>query len=165
MPSASFSDRREAIAPTIVTSSPSRIQTVPSPTMTSQCQLLQGSRSMRAGILVLTVSSATGPYLSGWATRETVPGHPLHVRVRTVVALVLLLAGCGGSASKAPRPAATTQAVAEATAAPTPVPKLTGGKACKDIAGATCSTLTVPLDRTTRTKGDLNLQVVSAGDE
>src|SRR3954447_23215628 len=34
-PSASFSDRREAIAPTIVTSSPSRIQTVPSPATTS----------------------------------------------------------------------------------------------------------------------------------
>ena len=45
-------------APTIVTSSPSRIQTVPSPTRTSQCQRDQGSRSSRAGTLVVKVREA-----------------------------------------------------------------------------------------------------------
>src|SRR3954451_3670289 len=58
MPSASFSLSRLAIAPTIVTSRPSRIHTVPSPTTTSQCHPLHGRRSMRAGIRVRTVSSA-----------------------------------------------------------------------------------------------------------
>jgi hypothetical protein len=68
IPSASFSDSRDAIAPTIVTSSPSRIHTVPSPSTTSQCQPLQGSRSMRAGMRVLTVS---GMALTGPAQRPT----------------------------------------------------------------------------------------------
>src|SRR3954469_1370547 len=44
------------IDPTIVTSSPSRIQTVPSPRRTSQCHLAHGSRYSRAGTLVLIVS-------------------------------------------------------------------------------------------------------------
>ena len=43
------------IWPTIVTSRPSRIQTVPSPIMTIQCQRDHGSRSSRAGTLVLMV--------------------------------------------------------------------------------------------------------------
>ena len=47
--------------PTIVTSRPSRIQTAPSPTTTSQCQRAQGSRSMRAGMFVSMVRSSTGP--------------------------------------------------------------------------------------------------------
>ena len=42
---------------------------------------------------------------------------------------------------------------------------LTGEKACTDIAGATCSTLTVPLDRTAKTAGDLDLKVVTAGEK
>jgi hypothetical protein len=44
--------RRLAIEPTIVTSRPSRIHTVPRPTSTSQCQLVHGSRSKRAGMRV-----------------------------------------------------------------------------------------------------------------
>ena len=47
--SASASD----IEPTMVTSSPSRIHTVPRPSTTNQCQRLQGSRSSRAGISVV----------------------------------------------------------------------------------------------------------------
>src|SRR5687767_13631849 len=47
--SASASD----IEPTIVTSSPSRIHTVPRPTTMSQWKRLQGSRSMRAGMSVV----------------------------------------------------------------------------------------------------------------
>ena len=39
--------------PTIVTSRPSRIQTVPSPITTSQCQRAHGSRSSRAGMSVV----------------------------------------------------------------------------------------------------------------
>ena len=50
-----FSVSRLAIEPTMVTSSPSRIHTVPSPRTTSQCQRDQGSRSIRAGMLVLMV--------------------------------------------------------------------------------------------------------------
>jgi len=45
-----------AIAPTSVTSKPSRIQVIPSPTTTSQCQRLHGSRSSRRGIMVSTAS-------------------------------------------------------------------------------------------------------------
>jgi hypothetical protein len=45
-----------AIAPTIVTSKPSRIQVMPSPVTTSQCQRLHGSRSSRRGIIVSTMS-------------------------------------------------------------------------------------------------------------
>ena len=41
--------------PTIVTSRPSRIHTVPSPTSTIQCQRDHGSRSSRAGIRVSTI--------------------------------------------------------------------------------------------------------------
>ena len=47
-----FSVSREEIVPTIVTSRPSRIHTVPSPTSTIQCQRAHGSRSSRAGIRV-----------------------------------------------------------------------------------------------------------------
>jgi hypothetical protein len=43
------------MAPTMVTSSPSRIQTVPRPITTIQCQRDQGSRSSRPGILVSMV--------------------------------------------------------------------------------------------------------------
>src|SRR3954471_6553263 len=50
-----FSVRREEIVPTIVTSRPSRIHTVPSPTSTIQCQRDPGSRSSRAGIRVSTI--------------------------------------------------------------------------------------------------------------
>jgi hypothetical protein len=41
--------------PTMVTSRPSRIQTVPSPIMIIQCHRDHGSRSSRAGTLVVTV--------------------------------------------------------------------------------------------------------------
>ena len=39
--------------PTMVTSSPSRIQTVPRPMTTSQCHLAQGNRSILAGMSVV----------------------------------------------------------------------------------------------------------------
>ena len=45
--------RASDIEPTIVTSRPSRIQTVPSPITTSQCQRAHGSRSSRAGMSVV----------------------------------------------------------------------------------------------------------------
>ena len=46
---------RAAIAPTIVTSSPSRIQTVPRPITTIQWNRDQGRRSSRAGMRVRIV--------------------------------------------------------------------------------------------------------------
>ena len=46
-----------AIEPTIVTSRPSRIHTVPSPTRIFQCHRDHGSRSNRAGMLVSIVPS------------------------------------------------------------------------------------------------------------
>src|SRR4051794_25385326 len=55
---APFSVSRPPIAPTIVTASPSRIQTVPRPVMIIQCQRDQGSRSRRAGIWVSIVRSS-----------------------------------------------------------------------------------------------------------
>ena len=47
-----------AIDPTIVTSSPSRIHTVPSPIRIFQCHRDHGSRSSRAGMLVSIVPSS-----------------------------------------------------------------------------------------------------------
>ena len=67
--------------------------------------------------------------------------------------MALLVAGCGGS-KQAPK----------TTPVKTPTPQLTRAKPCKDIAGATCSTLTVPLDRSGKTAGTLDLRVASAGD-
>ncbi len=49
------SARRPATLPTRVTSSPSRIHTVPSPMTIVQCHRDQGSRSRRAGTFVVTV--------------------------------------------------------------------------------------------------------------
>src|SRR5919206_3707993 len=50
---------REATLPTIVTSRPSRIHTVPRPMTTIQWNLAQGSRSSRAGTRVLIAPSWT----------------------------------------------------------------------------------------------------------
>src|SRR4051812_4864256 len=53
-PSPSVDDFRASdIEPTIVTSRPSRIQTVPSPITMTQCHRAQGSRSSLAGMSVL----------------------------------------------------------------------------------------------------------------
>jgi len=52
-----FAEVAPAIDPTIVTSRPSRIHTVPSPTRIFQCQRDQGRRSSRAGMLVSIVPS------------------------------------------------------------------------------------------------------------
>src|SRR4051794_1024292 len=73
-----FSVSRPAIDPTIVTSSPSRIQTVPRPMTTSQCQRAHGRRSMRAGIFVSIVRSSTSvamspPVLLGWTRPRATP--------------------------------------------------------------------------------------------
>ena len=48
------------MAPTMVTSSPSRIHTVPRPTTTSQWNFDQGRRSIRAGMVVRIVFSDAG---------------------------------------------------------------------------------------------------------
>ncbi len=54
----SSSVSRAAIEPTIVTSRPSRIQTVPRPMITSQWNLDHGRRSSRAGMRVSIVCSS-----------------------------------------------------------------------------------------------------------
>src|SRR5438270_7272925 len=56
-----FSSTAE-IEPTIVTSSPSRIQVMPSEMTTSQCHRLQGRRSILVGMFVLT-GFTSGPTL------------------------------------------------------------------------------------------------------
>ncbi len=48
------SERRPAMLPTIVTSRPSRIHTVPRPITTVQCQRDHGRRSRRAGTALVT---------------------------------------------------------------------------------------------------------------
>ena len=58
-----FSVSRAAIEPTIVTSRPSRIQTVPSPMTTSQWKRDHGSRSSRAGMFVSIVFNS-GPLMA-----------------------------------------------------------------------------------------------------
>ncbi|HET6551186.1 MAG TPA: alpha/beta fold hydrolase [Solirubrobacter sp.] len=93
------------------------------------------------------------------------------MRARAAAALVALLAaGCGGSGELAPRAAPTaapperTATAAPARAVPTPVPRLRGAAACRDVADATCSTLRVPLDRSGGESGTLELRVAVAGD-
>ncbi len=74
------------IWPTIVTSRPSRIQTVPSPMMIIQCHRDQGSRSSRAGTLVLIVpvcTSLTGlSLLLAAATLRAAGSGPRYPRLR-----------------------------------------------------------------------------------
>src|ERR671914_1917384 len=53
-----------AMLPTIVTSSPSRIQVTPRAKTTSQCHRLHGNRSSLAGILVSTAWVAASPLLT-----------------------------------------------------------------------------------------------------
>jgi pimeloyl-ACP methyl ester carboxylesterase len=71
---------------------------------------------------------------------------------RALVLLAVVIAGCGGSSPAPPKP--------RATAVPTPVPRLTGAKACGE---ATCSTLRVPLDRSRPGGETLDLKVAVDG--
>src|SRR5262245_20462008 len=66
-----FSVRRDAIEPTIVTSSPSRIQTAPRPITTRQWKLDHGSRSSRPGMLVSIVAVVAFKWAGDYPTRET----------------------------------------------------------------------------------------------
>jgi pimeloyl-ACP methyl ester carboxylesterase len=82
---------------------------------------------------------------------------------RVLAALAALAAaGCGGG-SHGPQPAATAPSARPAAAVPTPVPELTHPRKCPDAPGATCSTLRVPLDRSGRVKGSLDLRVAVTG--
>src|SRR3954452_2655746 len=72
--------RRGAMAPTIVTSRPSRIQTVPSPITIRQWNLDHGRRSMRLGICVVIVR----------------PGRPAGGRAALDVAVTVLIAAAPG---------------------------------------------------------------------
>ena len=65
--------RRGAIAPTIVTSRPSRIQTVPRPMTTIQWNCAHGSRSRRAGMLVsIRPVSTLAVWLLMWIENDKV---------------------------------------------------------------------------------------------
>ncbi|MFI5807020.1 alpha/beta fold hydrolase [Streptomyces sp. NPDC051561] len=76
-------------------------------------------------------------------------------RACTAVAALLALVSCVGSVPPG-------SAGAEAASVPTPgKPALTGAHPCPDLPGATCSELTVPLDRK-RGKGSLKLPVAVA---
>ena len=66
----SFSVRRAAIEPTIATSRPSRIQTVPSPMTTIQWKRDQGSRSSRAGTRVSMAQLHLRAQCAGCGTRR-----------------------------------------------------------------------------------------------
>src|SRR5579875_287865 len=59
------------MAPTMLTSRPSRTQVMPSETTTIQCQRVQGSRSSRAGMLVSTTSFRTDCCCRGDAGETT----------------------------------------------------------------------------------------------
>ena len=77
--------------------------------------------------------------------------------------VALLAAGCGGGAH---RTAATTTPTPTATATPTDerdLPRLSEVAPCEDIPRATCSTLPVPLDRSGKTAGRLDLRVAMSG--
>ncbi len=82
-----FSVSRPAIEPTMVTSSPSRIHTVPRPMTTSQCHLAQGNRSIRAGMFVLMLPVWTPLILASRAAccgqeRSQRTSHVVPARIR-----------------------------------------------------------------------------------
>jgi pimeloyl-ACP methyl ester carboxylesterase len=75
--------------------------------------------------------------------------------------VAVLTGGCGGGAA-AP-PAASKAAPAKARpVAQAPAPALTRSHPCRQADGFTCSTLTVPLDRSGRVPGTLRLRVAVA---
>ena len=81
--------------------------------------------------------------------------------MRRLIAVALLLAGCGGGDHRA---------AVTATPTPTPaderdLPRLSEVARCKDVARATCSTLRVPLDHSGKTPGTLDLRVAISGPE
>jgi pimeloyl-ACP methyl ester carboxylesterase len=81
------------------------------------------------------------------------------MRRAAVIAVALAAAACGGGGDK-PR---TTTTAAAPRPAPAPAPRLAGSRPCQDATGFTCSTLTVPLDHSGSTPGDLEL-AVAVGD-
>jgi pimeloyl-ACP methyl ester carboxylesterase len=85
--------------------------------------------------------------------------HRMRSRLTVVLTLLAALAGPGGAA------AAGTQAAHAAPSVPTHSPHrtLTDPHPCAGQTGFTCSTLTVPLDHSGKTPGELKLQVATAG--
>src|SRR4051794_21460673 len=98
--------RRAAIAPTIVTSSPSRIHTVPRPITMRQWKRDQGSRSRRAGTSVRIVLGGTVVLIAcppdtvslGVALSPARPSIPLRERGRGDALAVPALRGGGRKA-------------------------------------------------------------------
>lgn len=81
------------------------------------------------------------------------------------IVVALLLAACtsGGSSSRSGSGSGSGSAGGSGSP-PAAAARLTGSRACPDAAGFTCSTLTVPLDRTGRVGGTLDLRVAASND-
>jgi pimeloyl-ACP methyl ester carboxylesterase len=80
-----------------------------------------------------------------------------------LMAVALAIAACGGGGSDTGR--STSAAAGKAKQPPPPpgpAPQLTVSHPCDNASGFTCSTLTVPLDHSGRTPGDLRLPVAVA---
>jgi pimeloyl-ACP methyl ester carboxylesterase len=84
----------------------------------------------------------------------------------TSAVLAVALVGCGGGDKRTTAPTATRATQASAPAAPPqPAPRLTGSKRCTNATGFTCSVLTVPLDHSGKTPGNLRLRVGAADND
>jgi pimeloyl-ACP methyl ester carboxylesterase len=85
------------------------------------------------------------------------------MRLVALMAVALAIAACGGGGSDTGR--STSAAAGKARQQPPPpgpAPHLTVSHPCDNASGFTCSTLTVPLDHSGRTPGDLRLPVAVA---
>jgi pimeloyl-ACP methyl ester carboxylesterase len=77
-----------------------------------------------------------------------------------VVAALLLAACTSGGSSQG----SGSGSAGGGSKPPASSPRLSGSRACPDVAGFTCSTLRVPLDHSGRVAGTLDLQVAAADD-
>jgi len=89
------------------------------------------------------------------------------MRRAAVIAVALAATACGGGGGASDSAGSTSTAAATAAkrqqAPPAgPAPRLTVSQPCDNAKGFTCSTLTVPLDRTGQVKGVLRLNVAAA---
>jgi pimeloyl-ACP methyl ester carboxylesterase len=89
------------------------------------------------------------------------------VRRAIVIALAVAVTACGGGGGASDTATSTGTASAKAKAQQQqqpagPAPRLTVSHPCDNAKGFTCSTLTVPLDHSGRTPGNLRLAVAAA---
>ena len=86
------------------------------------------------------------------------------MRRAAVIAVAVAMTACGGGGAGGGRSdAARSASTATSPPAASPRPaRLTGARPCRAAAGFTCSTLTVPLDHSGRTPGELRLPIAVA---